>query len=147
MDRLSYKSNSADQTKKIGYDFAKKLKPMDVVFLKGDLGAGKTTFVQGLAAGLGITTRIISPTFVVVRQYEILDHEFATLYHLDLYRLKDESEVRSVDFNDCLDDKKGIVVIEWPEIGQGFINKDVWEVRLSSTGESSREIEIEYGNK
>ncbi len=147
MNDVSYQSNSAEQTQKIGSDFAKKLKPMDVVFLKGNLGAGKTTFVQGLAIGLGITSRVISPTFVVVRQHEVFDHEITTLYHLDLYRLKDEGEVKSVDFNDYLDDKKGVVVIEWPEVGQNFIKKDVWEVRIQSTGENSRDIEFSYGNK
>ena len=64
-------STSAEHTKNEGKDFAKKLKAGDVIFLKGEIGSGKTTFVQGLAIGLGITSRVISPTFVVVRQHEI----------------------------------------------------------------------------
>jgi len=119
---------------------------MDVVFLKGELGAGKTTFVQGLAKGLGITNRIISPTFIVVREYAVEGKDIQTLYHLDLYRLKSDQEVESVDIKDCLDDKNGLVVIEWPEIGQDVIKKDVWEVRLATTEDDGRSIEFNYGN-
>ncbi len=140
-------SHSAEQTQKAGFDFASKLKPHDVVFLIGDLGAGKTTFVQGLASGLGISTRIISPTFVLMRQYNVAGRPIKTLYHLDLYRLKDEKEVVDIDMHDYLNDKEGIVIIEWPEIGQNLLNRAVWEIKIKMTSENSRMIEFNHGNK
>ena len=82
-------TNSAQQTQKIGYELAQTLKGGEVICLYGDLGYGKTTFTQGIAKGLGIEKRITSPTFVIVRQYEISDkrREVKAFYHYILYAL------------------------------------------------------------
>lgn len=143
-------TKTAEETERAGEEFAHIVKPQDVIFLIGKLGSGKTTFVKGLARGLGIVSRIISPTFVVVRQhslpttnYQILDGKVSTLYHLDLYRLQSTQEALAVDMKDYLDDSHGIVAIEWPELSQKIVNKKVWKVTFDVKNEL-REISMSY---
>jgi tRNA threonylcarbamoyladenosine biosynthesis protein TsaE len=143
-------TKTSEETEKVGEEFARQLNPQDVIFLIGKLGSGKTTFVKGLARGLGIVSRIISPTFVVVRQhtlpttnYEILDGKVKTLYHLDLYRLQNTQEALAIDMKDYLDDTSGIVAIEWPELSQKIVNKKVWKVKIDVKNEM-REISMSY---
>ncbi len=134
-------TTSSQQTEKLGEEFAKKLQPQDVIFLKGDLGSGKTTFTKGLAKGLGITSRIISPTFIIVRSHSTGRADISTLYHLDLYRLQSEKEALGIDLNDYLADPTGVVVIEWPEVSQNIVKKKVWNISFWQN-ENNREIEI-----
>lgn len=138
---MKFVTKSPEQTEKLGEDFAKNLKPQDVVFLIGNLGSGKTTFTKGIARGLGIKNRILSPTFIVVRSHSTANERIQTLYHLDLYRLKDEGEVLNVSLTDYMNDEKGIVVIEWPEVSQEIVKKNVWKVRFE-TKDDERSIEI-----
>lgn len=138
---MKFVTKSPEQTEKLGEDFAKNLKPQDVVFLIGNLGSGKTTFTKGIARGLGIKNRILSPTFVVVRSHSTSNENIQTLYHLDLYRLKDEGEVLNVNLTDYVNDEKGIVVIEWPEMSQEIVKKNVWKVKFE-INENERSIEI-----
>ncbi len=140
-------THSASETHQMGIEFAKKIKASDVVFLRGDLGAGKTTFVQGLAKGLGVNTRIVSPTFVLVREHVVENNSIKTLYHLDLYRLGSKEDVENVDLKDFLNDKNGVVVIEWPDISQKLVNKDIWEIFFKIKDENTREVKISYGGK
>lgn len=89
-----------------------------VIALTGNLGSGKTTFVQGFAEGLGISNRIISPTFILMRSYKIEDKGgFEALYHLDLYRLEGDvkREVLNLGFEEILENPKNIILIEWAE--------------------------------
>lgn len=134
-------TKSPEETEKLGEDFARKLRPKDVVFLVGNLGSGKTTFTKGVAKGLGITTRIISPTYVVLRSHSVKNGPIRTLYHFDLYRLKDEKETLGVDFTDYLEDENGIVIIEWPQVSQYIIKRKTWKV-IFQIREDMREIEI-----
>jgi tRNA threonylcarbamoyladenosine biosynthesis protein TsaE len=146
MDEVIF-ANSAEDTEKVGERFSKKLKKGDVVFLKGQLGSGKTTFTKGLARGLGISTRIISPTFIVVREHHVDDNknsEIKTLYHLDLYRLNDEKDVLTVDLKDYLKDDEAVTVIEWPEVGQNIIEDKHWSIDFDLVGEG-RQLTISYG--
>ena len=87
-----------------------------VILCTGDLGSGKTTFIRGIARGLGIDTRLLSPTYIIVRRYSIprLSPE-SFLYHLDLYRTKGLSDAEGVGIFEMLDDINSITVIEWPE--------------------------------
>lgn len=140
-----YISNSAAETERIGQNFAEKLKAKDVVFLKGNLGSGKTIFVKGLARGLGVKSRVISPTFVIARSYNAKKKGIRNLYHLDLYRLKNENEVQSIDLNEFIDDETGVVAIEWPNIGQGLVKGRVWTIDFSEINEGRHKINIEYG--
>jgi len=82
--------------------------------LWGELGSGKTTFVQGVARGLGITSRLLSPTFIIVRRYQI-PTTHATLYHLDLYRIGVPDDTIPIGLSDMIHEPDAIVIIEWPE--------------------------------
>jgi len=110
-------TNSSEETQKLGRDFAKTLKSGDVVCLYGILGTGKTTFVQGLAQGLGINNRIISPTFVIVRNYKVKNNEANAMnfYHIDLYRIDSKEDIENLGIEDIVNNKNNIVAIEWAE--------------------------------
>ena len=105
-------TNSFEETQQFGFELAQNLNDVKVIALHGDLGAGKTTFVQGFAKGLGITKQIISPTFIIMRTYDIGDKNF---YHVDLYRIEDEKDVEGLGLLEIIKDDSSIVVIEWPE--------------------------------
>ncbi len=85
-----------------------------IVCLYGELGSGKTTFVQGFAKGLGIMKRLVSPTFIIVRRY-LLPNDKSFLYHLDLYRLQTIEELEELGLSEMFDDPNAFVVIEWAE--------------------------------
>ncbi|MGI9118488.1 MAG: tRNA (adenosine(37)-N6)-threonylcarbamoyltransferase complex ATPase subunit type 1 TsaE, partial [Minisyncoccia bacterium] len=89
-----------------------------VVALTGDLGAGKTTFIQNVASVLGITENINSPTFVILKKYLLpqIVGVFTELVHIDAYRLADEAELEKIRFNDYYNNPNAILCIEWPEI-------------------------------
>lgn len=108
-----YNSSSENETKKIAAEFARNSK--DRIFaLTGELGAGKTIFVQGFAKGLRIRDKIISPTFVLIRQHKISNTE-KVLYHIDLYRLEDSANFKEMGLDEILSDQKSVVLIEWAE--------------------------------
>jgi tRNA threonylcarbamoyladenosine biosynthesis protein TsaE len=105
---LALVTASPEETREMGRSLAGFLGPRDVVSLTGDLGAGKTTFVQGAAEGLGVTEPVLSPTFTLVRRYR----GTIPVYHLDVYRLERLQEVLDVGFDEILD-QGGVVFIEW----------------------------------
>ncbi len=113
------KSNSAVETKKIAAIIAAKLirtKPSAharVVTLLGDLGAGKTTFIQGFAHALGIKHRITSPTFVIMKRYKLKRLPYKNLYHLDAYRVSSFKELAPLEFDKVLANPENIILIEW----------------------------------
>lgn len=107
---MVYYSNSANDTAGIAAEFAKSLKPGDVVCLNGGLGAGKTAFVQGLAKTLGISEYLSSPTFTIVNCYE----GDITLYHFDVYRIQDEEEMYEIGYEEYVY-SDAVSVIEWAE--------------------------------
>jgi tRNA threonylcarbamoyladenosine biosynthesis protein TsaE len=100
-------TSSAAQTEAAGQELGRRLRPGDLVLLKGELGAGKTTFVRGMARGVGSAALVASPTFQLVRIYP----GRVQLAHVDLYRLEKDDEVRDVGLDELLD--AGAVVIEW----------------------------------
>ena len=113
-------SNSPSKTKELGFNFAKKILKKKsscpiVVGLKGDLGSGKTTFIQGFARGLGIKNRIMSPTFIIFRHYLLRKKSRAHLFHMDAYRIKKSSELKHLNFEEILSLPKSVMLIEWPE--------------------------------
>ena len=129
-------TTSEEETESAGEQLAASLGPGDVVLLFGDLGAGKTAFVRGLARGLGASGEdVSSPTFTIIQEYA----GRVTLYHVDLYRLE-PLEVDDLGLDDLVS-SEGIVAIEWADRWNGRPD-DVIEVRLEEAGEDRRRIEI-----
>ena len=128
-------SKSAKETEKIGEKFAKHLKPGDVVCLYGDLGYGKTTFVKGVAKGLGLTARITSPTFTIIRTYN-------NMHHVDLYRIEDETQLAEIGIKEILEDPSSIKLIEWPE-KMAELPRQRWSIVFEMNKDSDRTIKID----
>lgn len=135
-------TNNFEETRKLGNDFAKILEAGNIVCLYGDLGSGKTTFVQGLAAGLGIKNRIISPTFVIVRTYDLGDKNF---YHIDLYRTESEKDIEGLGIEEIINNKNNIVVIEWAEKLKSYLPKKRIGVHFFYENENKRKINFSLG--
>lgn len=125
-------THSPLQTKKLGGLLAKEiLKAKNgnavVIALKGNLGAGKTTFIQGLAGGLKLKNKITSPTFIILRHYKLQTTHHKHFFHIDAYRIKKLSELEPLGFKDVLSLPKSIILIEWAEKIKGALpKKTVW---------------------
>jgi len=130
-----------------GPNFAKDLQDnkATTIALQGDLGAGKTTFVQALAKELGVTDTIQSPTYVLMKSYHIPHHpRFALLIHIDAYRLDGAKEFAALRTEKFLEDKRTLVCVEWPERVEGALPAPDITLRFSSenAGEKERYIEL-----
>ena len=134
-----FEVDSVEATWALARDFAADLKPGDVVCLEGDLGAGKTTFTQGLAAALGVKGRVTSPTFCIVQEHR---GERNFLVHMDLYRLNGEDDVVAIGWEDYLAEG-AILAVEWPERAGGLIPPDARHVRFRHLGEEKRKVAID----
>jgi len=110
----------------------------DVVALYGDLGAGKTCFIQGFAEGLGITGPVTSPTFVLVAEYEGRH----LLYHVDLYRTESLEEIRGLGLEELLA-SDGVTVVEWAEKAEPLLPLDALRVTIRGVGDEPRDIEVQ----
>lgn len=136
-----YDSINEKQTYELGWQLGSKLKRKDTVALYGDLGAGKTVFVKGIAAGIGIDEVITSPTFTFVNEYR---SEKGLLYHFDLYRADSSDDLIDIGFYDYFTDD-AICVIEWADKAEDFLPADCVKVYISqdlSKGEKCRRIKI-----
>lgn len=105
-----------------------------VIALSGDLGAGKTTFVQGAALTLGVRESVQSPTFVIEKIYALDGQKFSRLIHIDAYRLKSAHELRILGFEELLRDGRDIIMLEWPEQVRGAIPRDALTIRFDIEG-------------
>jgi len=111
--------------------------------LEGDLGAGKTTFTQGLAKGLSITNWIKSPTFILMREHKIINMPgLETLYHIDCYRLNKPKSLFDIGLKDILDDPKNIVLIEWADKLADYLPKNIIQIKFNHLKEDEREITV-----
>ncbi len=114
---MQHTTHSPEETKLLAQEVASTLKGGEVLFLEGDLGSGKTTFVQGLVHAFGYTEPVRSPTFALMHTYHIDHPTVKQIVHLDLYRLNDPSELRAFGLEEVVHDPRTIVLIEWPEKG------------------------------
>ncbi|MEK7562437.1 MAG: tRNA (adenosine(37)-N6)-threonylcarbamoyltransferase complex ATPase subunit type 1 TsaE [Patescibacteria group bacterium] len=142
-------TKSAEETQKLGKNFAKSIlssahynmrshismreKSATVVCLRGDLGGGKTTFLQGFAKGLQIKEKILSPTFVIMKH-------FANFYHFDCYRINKPEEILELGFKKIILDPKNIVAIEWPEKIGKLLPKNSIKIKFKVIDEKTREL-------
>ena len=134
-----YDVSSVEETWAVAKAFAAELKPGDVVCLEGDLGAGKTTFTQGVAAALGAKRPVTSPTFCLVVEHPT---DRFLLVHADLYRLHDPDDVLSIGWEDYLA-RGAVLFVEWPDRAGDLIPATARHVRLSlGDAEDSRIIEF-----
>lgn len=134
----------AAETEAAGEWLAARLIGGQVVCLSGDLGGGKTTFMKGLARGLGVTGTITSPTFVVEAAYKVKSkkEKVKKLYHFDVYRVKSAREMLALGWEEVLVDPDGVVVVEWAErIAEILPAKCIW-VRFKFVDQNTREIKI-----
>ena len=116
---------SLEDTKNLGQEIAKEIlkrkdKSAFIVFLDGDLGTGKTTLVKEIIFALGIKEKVKSPTFTIIEPYELNDKN---IYHIDLYRINDPSELEIIGLREYLNESEAIIFIEWPEKSFGFLKK------------------------
>lgn len=144
LELMQYISNSAASTQAFGRAFGQQLPPNSIVCFFGDLGAGKTTFIKGLAAGIlaGSENEVNSPTFTYLNVYR---GPITTLYHFDLYRLRDADEFMSMGFDEMFY-AGGICCIEWSEKIAALLPQEAICVSLTHLGETSRQIEIRKKN-
>lgn len=136
-----FESASPEETQKIASNLAQKLKKGAVLALAGDLGAGKTTFTQGFARGLGIKDMVISPTFVLIRQ-----HKFGagqTLFHVDLYRLEDNIDIKGLGLEDMFRHKNDIILIEWAEKIKDELPKETIWINFEKLDAENRKITVQ----
>jgi tRNA threonylcarbamoyladenosine biosynthesis protein TsaE len=128
MKQQIYHTNSAEESRRLGAEFARRLRAGDLVVLRGELGAGKTTFVQGVASGLGVREEATSPTFVL-----IIEHEGTLpVLHLDAYRLENYcfDAIRDAGVPDFLDREDAVKLVEWPERIADFLPRPRFEIEL-----------------
>jgi len=128
------------ETLKLGRKFSNKLNPQSIVLLQGSIGAGKTSFVQGIAEGLSISEEITSPTFALSHHY---NSGRIPLIHLDLYRLEDFSSAKEIFFSEEEEaiQRQAILVIEWPELIEPVI-ENFWKIEISYAKNYGRNYEI-----
>ena len=131
-----------EETYELGKKMGEGAEPGQIVCLNGDLGVGKTVFTQGFAAGLGIIEPVNSPTFTIIQQYE---EGRLPLYHFDVYRIGDVSEMEEIGYEDCFFGE-GVCLIEWRGLIEEILPEQVTEVIIEKDlekGVDYRRIQVE----
>ena len=138
--RIELRTTAADDTRAVGEALAGLFRPRDAVALTGELGAGKTTLVQGIAGGLGVTDQVVSPTFTLVREYRGTDIEIA---HVDVYRLDRVQDVVDLGLDE-LGDGEALLLVEWGDAVEALLPLDHLTIELTTTagGDEERAIAV-----
>ena len=170
--KQKYLTTSFSQTKKIGKDIAQQIlkinetheiknqprKTATIIALEGELGSGKTIFTQGIAKGLGIKEKILSPSFVILKRFTLSSVAwqqfcqrqnyltgFKNFYHIDCYRIKKPKEILGLGFKEIISNPKNIVVIEWAErVRKIMPNKTIW-IKFKFINKNTRKIIVAKG--
>lgn len=138
MATQNYITNSAEETQKLGEILGKAIRVPQIIAFESDLGGGKTTFIQGLAKGLGIKGKVVSPTFVLEKIYPVPKKKFA-LYHYDIYRLG----TNPLLIGEILENAKtNIVTIEWAEKIKKYLPKTTIWIKIAGIKNNQRKIQI-----
>jgi len=144
--RLKYLTVNSSQTKKLGEALAKEVlrtKPKKtalIIGLEGDLGSGKTTFLQGFAKGLGIREKILSPTFVIIKRFKIKDLRFKKFFHVDCYRIQKTKEILDLGFKEIISNPQNIIAIEWADRIRKILPKRALILQFEFINKSNRKI-------
>lgn len=136
-------THSIVETQKIAQNLAQKYQNGAIIALSGPLGAGKTTFVQGFTKALKIKQRIISPTFILMREYNIPNYREGKLYHIDLYRLEKDIEIKMLGLEEIMNNPHNIILIEWAEKLTSLSSYQTVKISLQPVTEKERQIIIE----
>ena len=141
METQEFTTHSADETIALGRKLAEKLIPPNIVLLRGDLGAGKTTLVKGIAEGFHAAAQedVTSPTFTLVHEYRGPE---ASLFHIDLYRVDTPRQLETLGLDDLMDENS-VLLIEWGEKFPRFERERDVEIALERLGENERKVRIE----
>ena len=116
-----------------------------VIALEGDLGGGKTTFMQGFARGLGVKEKITSPTFVLLKIFKLTRKNFRHLAHIDAYRLKSARELRLLGWNELFFDSSNIIVVEWADKVGSLMPTDCLRIIFDYRDKNERKINVSQG--
>lgn len=140
----TFLTHSARETKELGKKLAREIAPGMLICLMGDLGAGKTTFTQGFLEGLGAARPYVSPTFVIMKQYDLPTPINGTerVYHADAYRVEAKDFI-NLGFSEWCADQRGVVILEWPERVQEIIPPNVQTISFVWKSDNEREITIQ----
>ena len=141
--KLRVTTESTEQTEILGQSLGRRLRGGEVIDLASDLGGGKTTFVRGLARGAGSNDHVSSPTFTMSKTY---DATGLRIHHFDFYRL-DEAGIMANELAEIIADDSDITVIEWSDIVQHVLPEVRLQVRITQTGEDSRQFDLEFPNE
>ena len=132
--------NNLNDTKDLAFEFSKTLKGGEVITLKGDLGAGKTTFTQSLAKAMGVVEPVTSPTFTLMNQYQ---GDNLKLYHFDMYRIEEIDEIIETGLTEYFGNKDAVCVIEWAENIKQLLPKKYMQISIEKLGEVERKFIFE----
>ena len=141
MTKREFTTNSAEQTVDLGRQLAAGLKPPRLVLLRGDLGAGKTTMVKGIAEAFQAAEQddVTSPTFTLIHEYRGPE---ASIYHIDLYRIDTQRELETLGLDEIMSDERNLVLIEWGEKFPRFARERDVEIAIARTGPEDRKITV-----
>lgn len=141
-------TTSAEETKKIGFGIGRALFKSEVIALEGDIGSGKTTLLKGLAKGLGIKDVVNSPTFNILKRYDIKPSteqgtgKLKYFYHIDAYRLNSEKELQSLGWEEIRKDENSIIAIEWAEKIKNILPSNNIKIKFKNIDERTRQIKV-----
>lgn len=141
---MDYLTRNRQETYQFGHTLAERLEPGSLAAFSGDLGAGKTTLIQGVLEALGAEKPYVSPTFVLMKQYDLIQpvRGIERVYHVDAYRVE-EKDFKSLGFEEWVTDPAGIVLVEWPERIKNLLPEKRVVISLRSLSETEREIAID----
>lgn len=146
MENRHVTTKSAEETRALGKRLAGEIIPGILLCLVGDLGAGKTTLVQGLLEGLGAERPFVSPTFVIMKQYDLaaglLSGRIQRVYHADAYRVQ-EKDFIEIGFAEWCADRDGLVILEWPERIAAILPEKRINITITALSETEREVKVE----
>ena len=135
-------TNNVEETIKVAEDLANTLEPGQVIALAGNLGAGKTIFVKALAKSLGIKDTVTSPTFVLLKVYDLDFHGIKKFVHVDCYRLDEAENLADIGLQDYLANPVALIIIEWADKLHNLPTDNLIKVSIESTGGDQRKIII-----